>query len=227
MHVNCIGLLLAGGFSTRFGGPLSKQLIELNGKSVIIHSLEKMCDVCDFVIIVVNSLIYADVCNLCTENNLTNSSIVVVNDYNCRLHSIYLGMLYAKLIAYNNTKTFIIVHDSARPFVEKRHFETVRENLKNNSNVYVHYCKEITDGLFCNKSELDVDRKDYALLCSPYGIKLDLGLHIYEKYMKKPETRKTWEFLYILKKLKLNFLLLYDNDCYLKKITYFSDINGY
>ena len=47
-----IALIVAGGSGSRIGGPIPKQFLLLNGRPMLMHTIEKFHDISDRVIIV-------------------------------------------------------------------------------------------------------------------------------------------------------------------------------
>jgi hypothetical protein len=206
-----VGILLAGGNSTRFNNKIAKQLYIIDNKPIISYSLDLMCKLLDYVVIITNSKLFNDISKLKLKYK---NIILLTNDIDCRLESIWTGLKYLK--KYNINK--VIIHDSARPYLKKYHFA----NLINSNKLYAHYCQKITNGLF-NYGADDIDRDDYVQLCSPLIINYKLAYFIYNNYMND-KNRITWEFIFIIKLLNLDYEFLFDTETHLKKITYFNDI---
>jgi len=86
-----VGILLAGGFSTRFKNEKYKQLYEINKKPIFIHSLESMINILDKIVIITNNKCYDDITTLVKKYKNVK---VLKNNIDCRLESIYTGLKY-------------------------------------------------------------------------------------------------------------------------------------
>jgi len=206
-----VGILLAGGNSTRFNNKTAKQLYIINNKPIIEYSLDSMCKLLNFVVVITNSKLFNDISKLQSKYK---NIIVLINDIDCRLESIWAGLRYLKKKNVNK----IIIHDSARPYLREYHYI----NLLNSNKAYAQYCQKITNGLY-NYELDDINRDNYVQLCSPLVINYKLAFFIYKNYMKK-KNRITWEFIFIIKLLNIDYEFLFDTETYLKKITFFSDV---
>ena len=210
-----IGILLAGGNSTRFGIKY-KQLFKLNGISLIDYSVKAMINL-DYIIIVTNSNCY-------NEMNIKYSSNpkikLLINDVDCRLESLSVGLEYIKEHIKDNCK--VIIHDSARPYVTDTHIQKLLDNTDNSP--YSQYVLKLYNGLLkINNLFEDINRDDYIELCTPLCINFNLGYFIFKNYIAK-NNRITYEFLPILKAMGITYKLEYGNISYLKKITTIEDI---
>jgi 2-C-methyl-D-erythritol 4-phosphate cytidylyltransferase len=208
-----IGILLSAGNSTRFHNNTIKQLFIMDNKPLLLHSLDIMYPLLDLIIIIVNTTNFSQIQQITKSYK---NVILVINDVDCRLETIWSGIVYLYEKQYNINK--IIIHDSARPFITKQHIY----NLIHSSKSYIHYCTKITNGLL-NIYNNETIREDFIQLCSPLSINYDIAYFIYKNYMSK-EHRITWEFFYIVKLLNIDYEFLYDTDKYLRKITYYEDI---
>lgn len=212
-----IGIILAGGYSTRFKSTTPKQLYELNGKPILIHSVEAIKNYVYKLIIVTNSSSYDTIRNILSSYK--NVSIVI-NDIDCRLESIYTGLNAAK--KYKGTRN-VIIHDSARPYLSESYIKTLIE--LSTQYKYVQYAMKLVNGLH----KLDaanyeiVDREHYRELFTPLLIDYELCKFIYENYMSK-DKRIVWEFINILDLLRIDYKLIEGDQKYLRKITVINDL---
>ena len=124
-----IGILLAGGLSSRFkesqnaGDMLPvKQLFKIDNKPIVWHSMNVLEKIMDCVIIVTNSSIHNDILELIVNRPKFR---LVINDINCRLKSIETALIYIRE-NYDSVSS-IIIHDSARPFITIEHLEELQK----------------------------------------------------------------------------------------------------
>lgn len=215
-----IGILLAAGTSSRFitknNDP--KQLYCINNIPIIMYSIDAMIECLDELLIITNDRCYQQVKNLTEKYNKVT---ILINNVNCRLESVQVGLQYIKT-KYDNIKN-IIVHDSARPFITEDHITTLLNEC--NTNSYSQYCIKLVNGLA--KQEYDniemVDRDKYIEMCTPLCANFYIFYFIFMNYIHK-SNRIVYEHLPILNILKIKYTLIPGNYLYLKKITYYDDI---
>ena len=213
-----VGLLLAGGYSSRFNSSVPKQLYAFNEKLLIEYSIELLVKHLDTIIIVTNSKCYLQITNLLVRKNYTNKIFVIQNDINCRLESIECGLNYINNNIPNIHFKNIIIHDSARPFIPDDYII----NLLSNTKYYSQYCLKLTNGLIDDRLNT-LDRDKYLELCSPICMNYNLCSYIFFRFITKKH-RNVHEFIDILSIYRVTIDLLYGEYKYLKKITYLDDL---
>ena len=237
-----IGILLAGGTSSRFNlslneNKISKQLYLLDGKPLINYSIDaflKLEDVnLNYLLIIVNSQIKEEIEKI-IEKETKIIIIVLVNDFNDRLESINTGLQYINdyIYDFNPSKINIIIHDCARPFITKNHLKTLidfnQTKINNKNIVYSQYCIKLTNGLMNLENNEVLDRNKYLELCSPICIDFKICYDIFENCMKKDENnnnkREFYEFIPVLNILNLEYKLVEGHFKDLRKITTRGDL---
>lgn len=211
-----IGIILAGGFSTRFKNDTMKQLFCINGKKIIEYSVDAMNQL-NNIVIVTNDKCFYEI----NELYRTNTKItILINNINCRLESIKVALDHIgnKFSAKN-----IVIHDSARPYIQNNHIAKIL-NECNNECVYSQYCLKLTNGLIkMDDSGIEFfNRDEYIETCTPICINYELASFIYKNYIDG-DNRITREFLHIIDIMKLEYKLLFGNNNFLKKITFIDD----
>ena len=209
-----VGILLAGGLSTRFDNEKPKQLYEINNKPSFMYSVEALVTILDRIVIVTNSKCY-DMIKKSVK--IYKNVTVLKNDINCRLESISTGLTYFRNNKCNTIQN-IIIHDSARCFVTKDHFEKLI-----NKHIYSQYYLKLINGLIQNTICGDIDRADYMELSTPLSINFKLADFIFTNYIVS-QHRITYEFITILKLLKIQCNMIEGHNSFLKKITTIEDI---
>jgi 2-C-methyl-D-erythritol 4-phosphate cytidylyltransferase len=103
-------IIVAGGSGTRFGAGKPKQFVEILGKPLILHTLERFenCSSIDEIILVLPA---GSVENFQKNFNLTKLKTVVAGG-KTRAESVYRG-----LQAVSDKAEIVAVHDGARPLV--------------------------------------------------------------------------------------------------------------
>ena len=227
-----IGLLLAAGISSRFNYDKPKQLYKINDIPIIMYSVNALINIVSILIIITNSTCYAEIKNLVQDYEKV---VVLVNDVNCRLESIAIGLRYIKnsYDLYNNSlrrmhieptqdTLQIIIHDAARPFINENHIKDLLNNL-NDKCLYSQYYLKLVNGLYNAKSKEMVNRDDYIEICTPLVSDFDLYYSIFMKYINNP-CRIAYEHISVMDKYKYKYKLVEGNNSYLRKITYYDDI---
>lgn len=203
-----VAIILAAGLSKRFINNSPKQLYLLNNKPIINHSIDIISQLVDDIVIVTNSSI---------SNQIETNQKIVINDKDNRIESIKTGVDFILNKNYDN----IIIHDSARPFVEKDYFQ----NLIDNSNHFVHcqYYLELINGLAKktdDKWEI-APRENFIELCSPQITNYEIFKDLFYNYILK---EKDCEILPIVSQMNLNYKLIKGHYKHLRKITTLEDI---
>lgn len=160
-HYNVI--IVAGGTGTRMQSTVPKQFIEIKGKPVLIHTIEKFIEFDEFihVIVCVHKDFMTDA-NFMLAEYFPDKNIQIVNGGETRFHSVKNG-----LEKISNKNDIVGIHDAARPFVSvdtiKRCFETAAQ--KGNA-IPVSPVNEslrmVSNGI--NKA---VSRDDYKIVQTP------------------------------------------------------------
>ncbi len=110
-------IITAGGKGERFGGEMPKQFIELKGKPIIIHTIEKFSSIAsvETIVIPVHSEWFTYTKELIAKYDLPKVKDVVVGGKE-RQDSIYNALQSKSL----EEMDIVMVHDSVRPFVEEK-----------------------------------------------------------------------------------------------------------
>ena len=223
-----VALLLAAGKSTRFKDHVPKQLYRIKDIPIIQYSINVLINYVDKLLIVTNTECYQSILEIVKTYN-SNNFIIIINDKNCRLESIISCLNYINKNLTNVNK--IIVHDSARPFIQNIHIET----LLNNTNIYVQYILKLVNGLAIKNSNLGcntlslreqyvpVNRDEYIELCTPICCHYYVYNYIFLNYINK-KNRFCHEPIKILNLLNINYEFIESSYNYLRKITITDDI---
>lgn len=113
-----IALIFAGGVGKRMGLTIPKQFIEVEGKPIIVHTIElfEHNDAIDeiFLVIVDGYLEYME--DLIKKYNLTKIKGICKSG-NSALDSIYNGLVEIEK-KHKNDNPIVLIHDGVRPFVD-------------------------------------------------------------------------------------------------------------
>lgn len=160
-HYNVI--IVAGGTGSRMQSTMPKQFIEIKGKPILIHTIEKFIEFDEFInIIVCVHKDYMSDANFMMAEYFPQRNIQMVTGGDTRFYSVKNG-----LNCITNMNDVVGIHDAARPFVSvdtiKRCFETAAQkgNAIPVSPVF-ESLRMVTNGI--NKA---VSRDDFKVVQTP------------------------------------------------------------
>lgn len=156
-------IIVAGGTGSRMQSNVPKQFIEIKGKPILIHTIEKFIEFDEYInVIVAVHKDYLAEANFMLAEYFPDKNIQTVVGGDTRFHSVKNG-----LNCITNKNDIVGIHDAARPFVSvetiKRCFETA---AKKGNAIPVAPVNEslrmVTNGI--NKA---VSRDDYKIVQTP------------------------------------------------------------
>ena len=123
-RTNNTAIIAAAGIGSRMQAGRAKQLIELGGVPLLVHTLRRFedCTAVDNVILVLQPSLTAEVLALASRHNFTKISRVVAGGAE-RQDSVYRGLQ----VITPETAGVVAIHDAARPFVKPDEIRTVIE----------------------------------------------------------------------------------------------------
>lgn len=109
----CTAILPAAGSGKRMGKDIKKQFLKLNGKEIIVYTIEKFeqCNEVDEIIIVTTEETIPFLWEIVKREGFQKVVAIVKGGIE-RQHSVYAG-----ICAVSEKTDFVIVHDGVRPFV--------------------------------------------------------------------------------------------------------------
>ena len=175
-------VLLAGGIGRRMGADVPKQFLEVNGKPIIVYSIENFQrnpQIEKIVIVCVKEWI-AHVKTLIQKYNLTKVSWVIEGGITGH-DSIRNGIFFLRDKV--NDDDFVIIHDAVRPILPQKAIDEVlrvaHEKGNASSSIVCHPPIVYTDD---HESGIeDVDREHVMLTASPQAFRYSLALKCYEQ----------------------------------------------
>jgi 2-C-methyl-D-erythritol 4-phosphate cytidylyltransferase len=122
-----IAIIPAAGIGTRMHADRAKQMLELGGVPLLVHTLRRFeqCDAIDEVILVLQPSMTADALALISRHNLKKIARVVGGGAE-RQDSVYRGIQVIK----EDVADVIAVHDAVRPFVRPEEIRSVVERAQ-------------------------------------------------------------------------------------------------
>lgn len=120
-------IIVAAGSGTRFGGEKPKQFLEIGGKPLLIHTLEKFenCPQINEIVLVLASNQLINYRNIATKYRLRKVSKIVFGG-KTRAESVFNGFKVIEAA----TAEIVSVHDGARPFVTCEEITATIEKAK-------------------------------------------------------------------------------------------------
>ncbi|WP_105994147.1 D-ribitol-5-phosphate cytidylyltransferase [Staphylococcus simulans] len=121
--------ILAGGIGSRMGNvPLPKQFLDLDGKPIIIHTVEKFLLVNDFdeIIIATPTKWVSHIKDILNKYGLNHEKIQVVSGGSDRNETIMNIINYIEETKGVDQEDVIVTHDAVRPFLTYR---IIKENI--------------------------------------------------------------------------------------------------
>ena len=115
------GMILAGGVGSRMGiKNLPKQYVEVNGKPVLVYTMEQFekCTDVDKIIIVADTVWHNQITEWCLQYNITKFSGFAVPG-ETRQESVVSGLLACEAQQVS-PQDIVIIHDAARPLVSTK-----------------------------------------------------------------------------------------------------------
>ena len=175
-------ILLAGGVGKRMGAEIPKQFIEVKGKPIIVHTIEKFQrnEQIDKIVVVCIKDWVDYLKELIEKFGLTKVHWITEGGQTGH-DSIRNGVYFLK--DKIDLDDFIIVHDAVRPVLPKKAIDEVlrvaHENGNASSSIRCHppivYTEDFESGI------TDVDREHVMLTASPQAYRYSLALKCYER----------------------------------------------
>lgn len=170
-------IITAGGSGKRMGASVPKQMLEIAGKPILRHTIEKFLSL-PFrveIIIVINSQVKDMWKQYCIENDFVFRHTLIEGGLT-RFHSV------KKALKYVTPGSVVAIHDGVRPFISEAKLISMFELAENNEAVIpvmkiVESMREkLTDG-----STSIVDRDKYLTVQTPQIFHSDLLLKGYKQ----------------------------------------------
>lgn len=178
-----IAVIFAGGIGQRMNTvSLPKQFLKVQGKEIIIHTLEhfQMCEEIDAIVVVCIREYIGLLDKLVSTYNITKVKKVVPGG-SCGQESIFNGLSASNEIKQSNDD-IVLIHDGVRPIITD---EVIKNNIKcvKEYGTCVTVAKAIETILILNNSEVEkvVDRASCYMGRAPQSFYLK---DIYESHLK-------------------------------------------
>ncbi len=166
-------IIVAGGSGTRMKSEIPKQFLLLNGKPILVHTVEKFLQVPDIQLIIVLPKNDIEYWHEITKSNVAiqkfYSSIIITSGGTSRFQSVKNGLSVIK------TDGVVAVHDGVRPLINlgiiQNSFSVSQENGTAVTSVWVKdSVRQINEG----GESIAVDRTKMKLIQTPQTFRVSL-----------------------------------------------------
>jgi 2-C-methyl-D-erythritol 4-phosphate cytidylyltransferase len=174
-------LIPAAGMGRRMGNSIPKQLLELQSKPILIHTLEKFeaCDPVQEICVVVPVDRIDEIGQLLKQWNIQKAKYVIAGGEE-RTDSVHRG-----LEVLDSSTDIVLIHDAVRPFVSVQKIRDVIQAVCDYGAALLAVpatatVKQVRKGLV----QSTLDRSQIWLAQTPQGFRFDLIRQAYEKAVK-------------------------------------------
>ena len=182
--MDLVYIILAAGLSERFKSErnnIEKQFYLINKKSILEICIENFIklNVNDKLFIVVSANRYKDVFKICNKYNLPPPII----GGKTRQESVFKALIKIENYKPKN----VIIHDSARPYINKNVIQNLKYNMRSNISCVVPTLK-VADTITENKTNQKIkylDKKNYLLIQTPQICNFNKLINAHRKVYKK------------------------------------------
>ncbi|MHC6536961.1 IspD/TarI family cytidylyltransferase [Latilactobacillus sakei] len=183
-----IGVIFAGGVGSRMkskGKP--KQFLEVNGKPIIVHTIDifQKSEAIDAVVVVILDSWINEMNKLVDKFQLTKVKVVVKGGSTGQL-SIYNGLNAAKSIS-TSEKDIVLIHDGVRPLINEKVLLDNIESVKNYGSAVTTAPAKETFLLVSKNHEVEtvVDRNKSFIAKAPQSFYLNDILSVHNDALSK------------------------------------------
>lgn len=169
-------LIPAAGTASRMGMDLPKPYLQINGKTILRHTIDKFINIngLQSVSVVVNEAHMA----LCHDAVKELENVNIVTGCKSRKLSVNKGL---KAIPNVKSEDIILVHDAARPMVQRDDIEAILRIMQNAPDIEAaSLATRITDTII--GSDMPIDRHNVWAIQTPQAFKYGLLKAAHEKF---------------------------------------------
>lgn len=172
-------IIPAAGIGARMHADRAKQMLELGGVPVLVHTIKRFqeCDAVDQIILVLQPNLTTEVLGLISRHNLTKVARVVAGGAE-RQDSVYRGLQVVK----EESAGVILVHDAVRPFVKSNEIRAVIERASSTGAALMGLAatdtiKQVKSG----RVERTLDRRRIYYAQTPQAFRFSIILAAFER----------------------------------------------
>ncbi len=194
-------ILLAGGKGTRMKNAVPKQFLLLAGKPIIMHTLERVEKIEEIEeIIITCGEEYISLIEEYRKSYMLNKKIIYAKAGKTRQESVYNGL---KKVKTDN----VIIHEAARPFVNKSEFKRLIE-CKEKNVIFTYPIQFTVLKIKDDKVNELLDRNELANIQLPHKFETKTLLEAHEKAREeKREFTEDSSLLYYYTKIDIKTIM--------------------
>lgn len=172
-------IIVAAGSGKRFGGEIPKQFIEIHGKPILIHTIERfeLCEAIDEIVLVLADSEIENFSNIFTQFNLTKVKKNIAGG-KTRAESVWNGL---QTVDAKNAE-IIAVHDGARPLVTSEEIsQTVKKAKEKGAACLVAKVTDTIKKVENGKIVETVDRESLRRALTPQAFRYEILQKAFEQ----------------------------------------------
>lgn len=169
-------IIVAGGSGTRMNSSTPKQFLPIQGKPVLMHTIQRFADFSQDIqiIVVLPSSQIKEWTKLCTQHHF-NIKVKLIEGGETRFHSVKNG-----LNAIDNLNSLVAIHDGVRPFIKNSIIEDSFKQADSFGSAIT--CVSLKDSIryVDSNSNRAEDRTKFKLIQTPQTFKTSLIKNAYQ-----------------------------------------------
>jgi 2-C-methyl-D-erythritol 4-phosphate cytidylyltransferase len=177
-----VALIVAGGMGSRMGHDIPKQFLELAGKPILMHTIEKFRHICSHISVVLPSEQFQYWKKLCEIHHFSIPHNLVEGG-KTRLESVFNGLESI------NEDCLIAIHDGVRPLIDEQIITNSFEQAEIAGNAIVSVNLKDTIREIVNGSSKAQMRENFVLVQTPQTFRSITIKNVYSRLMKEVEER--------------------------------------
>jgi 2-C-methyl-D-erythritol 4-phosphate cytidylyltransferase len=167
-------IIVAGGSGSRMQTELPKQFLEINGKPILMHTLEKFAMDSIELILVLNVDYHEYWNNLCIKHSFT-IPYTLVKGGNTRYQSVKNALALIK------EKSVVAIHDAVRPLIKSDTILEAYTHAELHGNAILAVPSKDSIRKMQNEVSVAVPREDYFLVQTPQVFMSDVLIKAYKE----------------------------------------------
>jgi 2-C-methyl-D-erythritol 4-phosphate cytidylyltransferase len=167
-------IIVAGGSGSRMKTELPKQFLEINGKPILMHTIEKFAMNSIELILVLNVDFHEYWNNLCIQHSFTIPHTLVKGG-NTRYQSVKNGLAFIK------EKSLVAIHDAVRPLIKQETILEAFTQAEQRGNVILAVPSKDSIRRMQDDVSIAVPREDYYLVQTPQVFLSDILIKAYKE----------------------------------------------
>lgn len=161
-------IIVAGGSGSRMRAEVPKQFLEINGKAILLHTIDAFLPEVDQIVLVIPEKHQRKVTDLLKSNSSYHKVKVAIGG-ETRFHSVKNG-----LIEIGDRNGFVAIHDAVRPMIQRPIIRKSFESAENYTNGVVAMPLKDSIRQVNDSGNQAVDRSNYMIIQTPQTFQLDL-----------------------------------------------------